>query len=48
MKQKNYQQPMTIVVKLCQQTILMASGKGIKATLPDYENKEATTWGEEE
>ena len=46
MKQKKYQQPMTIVVKLCQQTILMASGgaKGIEATLPDYKNETADTW----
>ena len=44
MKKKNYQQPMTIVVKLCQQTILMASGKGINATHQNYDNKDAETW----
>ena len=47
MKQKKYQQPMTIVVKLCQQTVLMTSGgdgKGIETTLPDYKNETADTW----
>ena len=46
MKQKKYQQPMTIVVKLCQQTVLMASGgaKGIEATHQNYVNENADTW----
>ena len=46
MKQKKYQQPMTIVVKLCQQTVLMTSGdgKGIEATHQNYVNENAVTW----